>query len=198
MDFPHDLVLDLNRLTAVLDQRGTDLQSTIAVLIADLRAAVPSFLGLTMALTDDQSGVVLNLLPPALAERTNTSVMIPLGAVNPTGPEGTVVFYAANPGAFVDLAADCRFGYGLNGEVVLDEHLPSEDRPAQPSGVVGLAGASIVNQAIGALIHRGHTPEQAHGVLRRHAARDGVALHRAAEQLLHAVRREHHHMVLKG
>jgi hypothetical protein len=135
------------------------------VLIDDLMTAVPSFLGLTMTIPPacgdgDWVGVTLNLLPPILAESVNTTVLVPLNALGISGPGGSVVFYAARPGAFVDLAADTRFAYGLNGQVALDQHLPSPDKPLGRSGVFGRAEAGSINRAIGVLMGRGHTPEK--------------------------------------
>jgi hypothetical protein len=38
------------------------------------------------------------------------------------GPGSTATFYAARPGAFVDLAADIRYAHGLDWQVVIDGH----------------------------------------------------------------------------
>ena len=111
-------------------------------------------------------------------------MLLPLDALGVTGPGGTVVFYAARPGAFVDLAADTSFAYSLDGHVRLDEHLPSPDHPTGPPGVSGHTELSTINQAIGALLDRGHTTTEARGVLQRLADRDGIPLHHAAQQLL--------------
>jgi hypothetical protein len=94
------------------------------------------------------------------------------------------VFYAARPGAFVDLAADTRFAYALNGQVVLDQHVPSPTKPLTPSGISGHTEAGTVNRAIGVLIGRGHTPEKARSTLQHIADQDGVPLHCVAQQLL--------------
>lgn len=185
MDIPHHLSARLAELSGALDEPGTDLQAMLAVLIDDLMTAVPSFLGLTMTLpTDDGDEVTLNFLPPVLAGAVSTSLLLPLDALGVSGPGGTIVFYAARPGAFVDLAADTRFAYGLDGQVSLDEHLPSADNPAASSGVFGHTEASTTNRAIGVLLGRGHTPQKARSVLQRRAEQDGVPLHRAAQQLL--------------
>ena len=53
-----------------------------------------------------------------------------------------------------------------------------------PSGVSGPTEAGIVNRAIGVLIGRGRTPEEARRILRRRADQDGSALHRVAQHLL--------------
>jgi len=47
-----------------------------------------------------------------------------------------------------------------------------------------LFARSLINQAIGMLIARGHTPEQADRKLDAHAARDGVDRHIAARLIL--------------
>ena len=94
-----------------------------------------------------------------------------------------MVFYAAPPGAFVDLAADTQFAYHLNGQVLLDQHLPSPDHPAGPSGVSGDTETSTINEAIGVLIGRGH-PGKARSIVQWRADHDGISLLRVAEQLL--------------
>ena len=50
MEFPASLSAQLSELTDALDDPGTDLQAILAVLIDDVTAAVPSFLGLIMTL----------------------------------------------------------------------------------------------------------------------------------------------------
>ena len=47
MNFPASLSQQLSDLTDALDDPGTDLQAILALLVDDLTAAVPSFLGLT-------------------------------------------------------------------------------------------------------------------------------------------------------
>ena len=187
VDIPDDLIAPLAELTGALGEVGTDRQAMLAVLIDDLVTAVPSFLGLTMTIPqtgNDAAGVTLNFLPPELAEAVGTTLLVPLDALGVSGPGGTVVFYAARPGAFVDLAADTRVAYGLDGQVTLDQHLPSPDIPAVPSGMSGHTQTSTINQAIGVLLGRGHTPTEARRVLHHRADRDGVPLHHVAQQLL--------------
>ena len=192
MDIPHQLITHLAELSAALDEDGTDLQAMLEVLTDDLAAAVPSILGLTMTIPhgqNDEHGfdgdrVTLNFLPPGLVGSVSTSMLLPLDALGVTGPGGTVVFFAARPGAFVDLAADTSFAYNLDGHVRLDEHLPSADCHAGPPGVSGHTELSTINQAIGALLDRGHTTTEARSILRRLADQDGIPLHHAAEQLL--------------
>jgi hypothetical protein len=193
VDISDALARHLTDLTAALDDPGTDLQAVLTVLIDDLRTAVPSLIGLLVTLTppdaDHQGlgagdGVILNLLPPAQVDAVTTTLLLPLDAMGVFGAGSAVIFYAARPGAFVDLAADTRFAYGLDGQVVLDGHVPPLGT-APDIGVSGLATASLINRALGVLIGMGHTPDDARRVLRHRADRDGIPLHQAAEQILH-------------
>jgi hypothetical protein len=187
MDIPHDLVAQLADLTDALDEDGTDLQAVLSVLIDDLMTAVPSFLGLTMHIQPngtDSDGLTLDLLPPTSAARVETSLLMPLHVLGVSRPCSLVVFYAAQPGAFVDLAADTRHLYGLDGQVVLDQHLPTAGSTAVPTEVFGHTGTTAINRAIGVLIERGNTPEQARDLLHRHADQHGIPLQVVAQKLL--------------
>ena len=190
MEIPHDLSTHLTKLSKTLDANGTDLLAVLSVLVDDLVTAVPSFLGLSMTLPQQpapaavENAVTLNFLPPARAGSVGTTLQIPVQAPGISGCGGTVLFYAARPGAFVDLAADIRFAYGRNGRIILDQHLPSPNHPPRPSGVSGHAHASTINRAIGVLIGRGHTPENARSILQHRADQDEIPLLRVAEQLL--------------
>ena len=189
MEIPDNLVVHLADLSEALEDSGTDLQAVLAVLIDDLRSAVPSFLGLRMTITQQRTGadgLTLNFLPPALADQVIATLMMPLNALGVSSPGSTVIFYAARSGAFVDLAADARFAYQLDGQVVLDGHLPSPDNPAIPSGIFGFAEASSIDQAIGILIARGQTPDNALTVLRRQAEQSAIPLHLAARHVLNS------------
>ena len=190
MDTPDHLIAHLAELTDLLDEPGTDLQAVLAVLVDDLMTAVPSFLGLTISIPTAGTEVTVNLLDPHLADAVTSSLLLPLAALGIAGTGGTggtggtIVFYAAQPGAFVDLAADTRFAFGLDGQVALDQHLPSMDGPVASSGMSGHIEASTINRALGVLLDRGHTPQAARSVLQRRADRDGVPLHHVARQLL--------------
>lgn len=74
-------------------------------------------------------------------------------------PVVVLVLYAAVPGAFVDLAADLAWITGQdNTDFHLDEHL---DLPTGAPAETSLAAMSMINQAIGVLLGRGRTPDQA-------------------------------------
>jgi len=86
------------------------------------------------------------------------------------------VFYAAEVGAFADLAAAVTRSAGVG------EHVSARGKVAPPRsgpslGVSGLAEFSVRNQAIGVLIDQGYTPDEARIELRRRATRDDVTLH---------------------
>lgn len=68
-------------------------------------------------------------------------------------------------------------------EFALDQHLTI---PAEPAAVTGLAALSEVNQAIGVLIARGRTVEQAERELDAGAANARIARRTLAQQILAA------------
>jgi len=188
VDIPHEFPY-LAELSAALGDPGDDLPAVLEVLVDDLMTAVPSFLGLSITLfpgedaAQDTTGVTLDFLPPSLFGAVRTSLLVPLGAQGGAGPGGTVVFYAGRAGAFVDLAADTRSACHLGGQVTLDQHLPSAGTVGT-SGTFGPTEAGIINRAIGVLIGRGRTPEEARRILHRRADQDKSTLHRAAQRLL--------------
>ena len=185
MNAPHPLNAQLGALTIALEDPEVDLQAVIAALAADVTAAVPSFLGLTMTLLLDGRPVTVTAIDADLATAAGTSLRLPLGPLAGAAPGSFVVFYAGRPGAFVDLAADTRYAYGLDGDVVLDGHLTPQTWPAGAHpGVSGSDELRVINQAIGLLIGQGRLPEEAHEELLRCAAHHGRGLSGAAEDLL--------------
>jgi len=183
--FSHPLSEQLEALTNALEDPGVDLQAVVAALAADVTAAVPSFLGLTMTLLLDGHPVTVTAIDADLAAAAGASLKLPLDPLAGAAPGSSVVFFAGRPGAFVDLAADTRYAYGLDGDVVLDGHLTSLSRAAEGHpGVNGSDEMSLINQAIGVLIARGYLPEEAHDELLRRAADHGHGLSGAAEDLL--------------
>jgi hypothetical protein len=98
------------------------------------------------------------------------------------GPGSFVVFYARDAHAFAVLAADTRRVYGLDGQVLLDRHLPG--RGTDPLVVTDPTQAAVIHRAIGWLIDQGLPPEEAAGELRRRAAATGRTLTAAAHHLL--------------
>jgi hypothetical protein len=180
-------------------------------LVDGLQAAVASYRGLHLTIVDNGDHVSLTaFLPLQGHDSINTSMRVGFSALGPGfNGESYVIFYAATPGAFVDLAAD--FGYALgtaivtfcpsawdgdstagDGQqsparrdrhqlIVLDADLPA---PSTTSGFIGLDEFSTINRAVGILIEQGHHPNQAHAALRHEAAEAGVEPHIYAARLL--------------
>lgn len=174
----------LDALSAALDG-GVDLGAVLAVLVDDLMHSTPSFLGLQLTLPGpDGHPVVLSTIDAARADAVRASLSLPLDRMGVPALGGTVVFYASTAGAFVDLATTTRQEYGLDGAVVLDGHL----RPAVDAvpGVTGLAALGAVNQAIGFLIHHGHTPDEARALIDARVAATGETPEQAARALIEA------------
>src|SRR5207253_102131 len=83
------------------------------------------------------------------------------------GPPVAVILYAGRAGAFVDLAADLSWLTGVElADFALDEHLTVH---SAADGAQVIQIASAVNQAIGVLIGRGLSPDEATFELDAHA-----------------------------
>lgn len=158
----------------------------LTALAADLERAVPSYLGLQLVLRDHGHEVTLTAFDlTTTADLISTSLRLTLAALGVPGadPSSSITFYAQNPGAFVDLAADLTValpGHGRDGISVDDERRPSTLHP----GLTGAAELSTINRAVGVLIGQGHHPGQAHGELERRAAAAGVTVLAFATQLV--------------
>ena len=118
MDLPTVLLRDLLQLTSSVGLDDDALSGPLVTLMEDLQAAVPSFRGLHLTIVDNSHPVSLTaFLPVHDVDSITTSLRVGFAALGPEfDGESRVVFYAATPGAFVDLAAD--FGYALDTPVV--------------------------------------------------------------------------------
>ncbi len=186
------LAADLALLTDALGDPDADpapdLAETVRQLAADARAAVSSYLGLSVILTGHEPGFRFTMLEQGVdAGEVLTSLKLPLFVPEPAhgGARVAVVLFAATLGAFVDLAADLGFltGHPLS-MIDLDQHLHTA---ADPDTTGALRAASLINEAIGVLISRGRTPEQARHELDAHATDAHADRHAAAELLLAGV-----------
>jgi len=187
VEFPYDLHDQFDVLTDALEDPGTDLQTVLAVLVDELREAIPSVLSLTVTITQAGDSVTLNSAHPDVPATAAASLHIPLTELTAADPGSTVTFFAARPGAFVNLAADIRYAYGPDGQVVLDGHLDDPLPAADPPGgtaVTGLAELSVINRGIGVLIGHRHHPDVARSVLQHQADQAGTTLGAAAQHLL--------------
>ena len=183
MIFPPVLTEQLTAITKALYDPGTDLQAVLDVLLDDLSAAICSFLGVSVRLLVDEFPVTLTAINPGVRFPVGASLQLPPAALTGVGLGGTMVFYARNPGAFVDLAADIDRVHGPG--VVLDGHLAElTGQPPLRSGITGLADLSLINQAVGVLITRGYDPGEALAELRSRAADTACGVPDVARQVL--------------
>ena len=171
-----------SHLRGLVDNLGTEddsLTDSLDALASLLVAVVPSYLGFRLTLVVDEWPITLTEFPLLDGERPATSLRLNLSTQGSGfDPDSQIVLYAANPGAFVDLAAD---GHGPRQAVALDIDLPPI---TLVSGIVGLREFETVNQAIGMLIQRGQEPAEARATLHRDARASGLAVHRYADRLL--------------
>ncbi|MDQ2837311.1 MAG: hypothetical protein M3Y89_07810 [Actinomycetota bacterium] len=182
------LVAELAVLTEALDDADTDIVETLLHLVAGAHAAVPSYLGLTVTVTGSDPPITITSLEDTTEVgdiRTSLRFDAPDAGHDGPMPRVSLVLYAGNRGAFVDLAADLSWltGRKLTG-VILDAQLTI---PAEPDPAAQLRAASLVNQALGVLIGRGHTPGQAQLALDARAADAGTDRSGAATLILATV-----------
>ena len=210
MDSPTALLRDLLHLSSSVELDEDELVARMAALVTALRTAVPSYRGMYLTVVEDDEPVGLSAFDSTEDGAITTSLRLPFAALAPGFHVGSrVVFYAASPGAFVDLAADIGHalhvpiifdglrprltespeGDGQHGDghrdghesIVLDADLP----PATlVSRLTGLDDVSTINRAVGMLIDQGHHPDEAHATLHRHAVTAGVEPHIYAARLL--------------
>jgi hypothetical protein len=176
---------DLAALTEALDEPDADLAMLLHQLAADAKVAVGTFVGLTIRMiTGDQPSNLTVFEDGAASGDVKASMLIPMhGVVDGARAETTIdlILYARAPGAFTDLAADLAWLSGLDlVDFTLNQHLIIPERDE----VDGLFARSLIDQAIGMLIARGSTPEQAERELAARAVRDGLDRHIAARQIL--------------
>ena len=200
MDLSTGIAAHLYVLVKSIGAGDDTLTGSLAALAVDLRTAVTSYLGLRLTLVLDGWPVTLTAFGDIDGVRPATSLRLTLSSIGPGfDPESRVVFYAASPGAFVDLAADLSYLHRVRGPagtayadgeverdgrrpaVALDVELPPE---SVASGFSGLTEYATINRAVGVLIDRGHQPERAQATLRRGAAAHGLALPAYAAKFL--------------
>jgi hypothetical protein len=159
-----DRVESLSAALHALETPG-DVDQNLAELLDSLRRTVSSAQGLHLATRSvGQQVSLIRFRADVQPAQVRSSVQLPLPAVS---PNTTVTFYAAVPGAFVDLAADLAYALGFRlDELRLDEHLPN----STASGIRGLAEVALINRALGVLIDQGIDPDEAVKELSRRAA----------------------------
>ena len=184
------LAAELGLLTQALDLPGIDTAETLTRLAADAQTAVESYLGLSVVITANRAKFDFTVLNAGTRpEHIRTSVLVPLspGPADGSAAAASValILYAATPGAFIDLAADLSWITGRAlPDFQLDQHRTLPDSATNPSP---LAAMSSIDQALGVLIGRGSTPEQAERDLYERAAAAGIELVAAATLVLAAL-----------
>jgi hypothetical protein len=189
----------LANLTEALDDTDLDIAHSLRLLSLATAAAVPSYRGLSVVVPQSDPPLMFTMLiDGAVAADIGTSLRLQWQGRRTVPRSSTVaiVLYAAAPGAFVDLAADVVWLTALpSRDIVLDEHF---GLPAKPGFNGSLAAASAINQAIGVLIGRGYTPQQAGWHLDVQAAHHRTDRHSAARLILSKIETgsddEHFHM----
>jgi hypothetical protein len=176
---------DLSILTAALDEPGTDIAHSLGQLAADATAAIPTFLGLRVTVNGSDPPFTFTTFVEGVGTGdVRTSLRVALPGVGDVGllPAVVLVFYAGSPGTFVDLAADLAWltARPLSG-FLLDQHLPAS---TERGAATNLFEASVINQAIGALIGQGYTPEQAEQHLTAESADAGIGRHAVGLRIL--------------
>jgi len=184
MEIGAALAAELGILTAALDEPGADVLHSLHRLGVDAQAAVSSYLGLSL-IVEGGSPFTFSTLEDGAADKVRTSLRLTLPAGVGEGRAGLLValiFYAARPGTFVDLAADLAWLTGRPpSEFALDQHLSV---PVGPDGGTSVRAASVINQAIGVLIGRGYSPRRAHSKLDADAERARTDRDTAAQVIL--------------
>jgi hypothetical protein len=176
---------DLAMLTVALDEPGADVLHSLHQLGVDARAAVPSYLGLSVTVDGNDPAFTFTTLDVGVAGdvRTSLRLMLPgVGGGPPASPSVALILYAGTPGAFVDLTADLAWLTGRPpSDFPLDQHLSV---PAASDAATYLSAAPVINQALGVLIGLGYTSAEAHSKLDTPAGGEGTDRYTSAQLVL--------------
>ena len=111
VDLSTGLLRDLLHLSSSIGLDDDALGAPLATLVESLRTAVPSYRGLHLTIVNNSHPISLTaFLSPQHGASIKTSLRVGFQALGPGfDAQNCVVFYAATPGAFVDMAADFEF-----------------------------------------------------------------------------------------
>lgn len=179
-ELPLAIAAHLRDLAVDLSEGGYTV-TTLALLNRDLQRRVPSALGSTIELTRGahHPGVRLNILARVVhPAEIGSALQVPLPSpvVSFTA---SITIYARQPEALNDLAVELAAILG----VPVDEHPVLPEHAIEP-GTGGLTDFTLVNIALGHLLNRGRTIDQARAELARHAHNYQSDLAGAARELL--------------
>lgn len=179
---------DFLGLGAFSSSDGDGVGTLVEDLAVHLTSAVPSFVGLTVTLVDDDGELTLVATAAAPAGEGVPPTSLRFCVVPAAGRSARFVLHARQPGALVDLAADLDYlARGAGGQaraptdVRLDEDL---DGTVLVPGVVGLGRRSALHRAEGVLIADGVDPREVAAELRRRAVAHGADLDAYARRTL--------------
>jgi hypothetical protein len=179
------LAAELDILTAALDEPGADIAHSLRQLTLEAEAAVTTYLGLSVMVSfSDPPFTFSTLAAGVVAGDIGSSLQLTLPGVGDGRHRLTLALnlYAGTPGAFVDLAADLAWLTARPlSDFALDQHLTV---PTQSDTGTQLRAASVINQAIGVLIGRGYTPQQAGWQLDTQAGNAATDRYAAAQLIL--------------
>jgi hypothetical protein len=182
VDISTALSLDLQNLLRVLDHPDLDIEWSLRSLRHDLERVVPSFVGLSMTVVVEGQPVTLTSVGDEAARaEVASSLDVPLALTAGLAAGSGLVLYALAPGAFVELATELGHALGAeDGEMLLDRDLHPDTR----SGIVGVEELAMINRAIGVLIGRGRTADEARAYLRLKAAQANLRPYQVAAYLV--------------
>jgi hypothetical protein len=144
--------------------------------------ALSDQLGTLTAVLDDP-GTDLHTVLHVLVDELSVAVSSFLGLRMTLQSEWfPVTLVAVDPD--LALAAGTSLALPLSRSTGAGADLPRTSPPPANCGITGLAELSVVNQAIGVLITRGHTPAEARAELR---SRTAVGLHSVTEVARHVL-----------
>jgi hypothetical protein len=182
VEFTAALRMHLAALAAALEDPSADIEGSLRQLGADVKAAVDSYLGLSIGIHTGLHPVTLTVRDSASTfSEIASSLRIPLPLSATPGDGGDVILYAGRRGAFVDMAADLSWSIGSGlSKLVLDHHLGAD----LDGGMSGLKALSSINQAIGVLIGQGFTAGDALSELHARARAAGREVLAVADDIV--------------
>ena len=176
---------DLQEIGLTLNPPEPRLDEAVELLARDAGEAVASFLGVSITLVVQSLPVELVAVPEVVEPgKIQSSLQVTLGDYASDGVHGVVTFYAAEAGAFTDLAAVL---VEPGAPAIPDLRLDTALKPNLESGVTGYQELTTINRAIGVLISRGNNVQQANDLLLRDATTTRTGLYESARRILENV-----------